>query len=221
MGKAQERVRKGRPRDESEPPKILAAAEKLFSLHGFDGTSLRKVAGLWGGTHVGVLHYFPSKRQLYGAVLERIGRSLESLVASALKTPGDERDKVLRLFEQAFDWHVANPQWTRIILRDLVDNPSRASSIRRWVFADALQQMSRLVAAGSERALLRQVDPLLVLMHLFGAAGYVVGGLPTIAALAEQPVYVVAEHYRREARRYAELLLVLPDRPARLLRKPR
>jgi TetR/AcrR family transcriptional regulator len=221
MAKALEKARKGRPRDENEPPKILAAAERLFSLHGFDGTSLRKVASQWGGTHVGVLHYFPSKRQLYGAVLERIGKSLESLVAAAVNTPGDERDKVLRLFEQAFDWHVANPQWTRIILRDLVDNPSRASSIRRWVFADAVQQMSQMVASGSERGLLREVDPLLVLMHLFGAAAYFIAGLPTIAALADHPAHLLAEHYRREARRYAELLLVLPDRPARLRRRAR
>lgn len=50
---------------------ILDAAAQVFSTHGYAGATLDAVAGQVGLTRQGVLHYYPSKPLLFGAVLER------------------------------------------------------------------------------------------------------------------------------------------------------
>lgn len=50
---------------------IIDAASRLFSQRGYRGTSIAAVAREVGMTDAGVLHYFGTKRELLGAVLER------------------------------------------------------------------------------------------------------------------------------------------------------
>lgn len=50
---------------------IVLAASKLFAVRGFRGATIAAVAAEVGLTDAGVLHHFPTKRALLGAVLER------------------------------------------------------------------------------------------------------------------------------------------------------
>jgi AcrR family transcriptional regulator len=50
---------------------VLDAAERVFATTGFHGGSIADIAHLAGLSTAGLLHYFPSKRTLYSAVLER------------------------------------------------------------------------------------------------------------------------------------------------------
>ncbi|WP_062464114.1 TetR/AcrR family transcriptional regulator [Demequina soli] len=55
---------------------ILDAAVEAFAERGFNGTSIRDVAGRAGLSHTGVLHHFPDKTALLEAVLDRsVGRA--------------------------------------------------------------------------------------------------------------------------------------------------
>lgn len=49
---------------------IIGAAVEVFSTSGFRSGSLREVADLVGLSQAGLLHHFPSKKALLGAVLE-------------------------------------------------------------------------------------------------------------------------------------------------------
>jgi TetR/AcrR family transcriptional regulator len=51
---------------------ILAAAEKAFSSHGFDGTTMIQVAAACGLPKANLHYYFGTKQRLYQAVLEGI-----------------------------------------------------------------------------------------------------------------------------------------------------
>ncbi|MFC8528721.1 TetR family transcriptional regulator [Nocardia sp. NPDC057227] len=59
-----------RPGNSGARAAILDAAGKRFSANGFDGTSIRAVAGDAGVDPALVHHYFGSKRQLFAAVVE-------------------------------------------------------------------------------------------------------------------------------------------------------
>lgn len=49
--------------------RLIAAATELFSLHGLEGTSLRRVAAGAGVTMPTIHHYFGNKRKLYEATM--------------------------------------------------------------------------------------------------------------------------------------------------------
>lgn len=59
---------------------ILDGASEMFAEHGYDGASLRHIAAHVGISHPGMLHHFPSKECLLGAVIDR----LEALAQAAL-----------------------------------------------------------------------------------------------------------------------------------------
>ena len=57
--------------------RVLQVAQALFAERGYRGTSLRDIARRIGVKAPSLLHHFPSKQQLYLAVLDRMFESLE------------------------------------------------------------------------------------------------------------------------------------------------
>ncbi len=64
------RIRSTTPEGRAQRERILRAAIRLFTAHGFRGASLDAVAAEVGISRQGVLHYFPSKTHLLLGVLE-------------------------------------------------------------------------------------------------------------------------------------------------------
>ncbi len=72
-----------RPRRRNRRREILEAALEEFSLHGFDGANMRRIARAAGlGSHQNLYWYFPSKLELYrhtlGAFATRTLRKIEA-----------------------------------------------------------------------------------------------------------------------------------------------
>ncbi|WP_423447178.1 TetR/AcrR family transcriptional regulator [Kocuria sp. KSNUG] len=64
----------GRPRGADTAARredILAVASELFSVDGYRGTSMSRVAKAAGISHTGLVHHFPTKDDLLGAVMDR------------------------------------------------------------------------------------------------------------------------------------------------------
>lgn len=59
------------PKGEKRREELLAAALQMFSLEGYAGTSIARIAEVVGISVAGVLHHFPNKSALLMAVLER------------------------------------------------------------------------------------------------------------------------------------------------------
>jgi AcrR family transcriptional regulator len=59
------------PKGEKRREELLDAALQLFSLEGYSGASIARIAERVGITVAGVLHHFPSKTALLTAVLQR------------------------------------------------------------------------------------------------------------------------------------------------------
>ena len=60
--------------------RILEAAEVVFAKHGLNGTRIREIAETAGVNNATIYSYFPSKTELYEAVLERGMRPLIDLM---------------------------------------------------------------------------------------------------------------------------------------------
>jgi AcrR family transcriptional regulator len=66
---ARPRKTRASPRGEARRREIIAAATRMFSERGFDGATYSELAEAVGISQAGLLHHFPSKRELLLAVL--------------------------------------------------------------------------------------------------------------------------------------------------------
>ena len=165
--------RAGRPAGQrATADDIVAAARPLFADLGFDGTGIRQIAAAAGLSSAALMHHFPTKERLYGAVLERIADELMRLPTFVSEPPADLAG-VRSIVAAFYDWSVANETDARLLMRELLDNRDRAVRAHKWYLAGVVRRffdlVRRAVAAGAVRP---------------GAVSYYVTGRATIERLA-------------------------------------
>ena len=90
-------------RAEQTRTRILDAGEECFAAAGFERTRLEDVAGKVGVRRGAIFHYFAGKRELYEAVLIRLGESLMRRLREAVA----EQETLPDRFEAAVE--IMNP----------------------------------------------------------------------------------------------------------------
>src|SRR5258705_5019153 len=83
--------------------KILDCAEQLFARRGFAGIGLAEVAEQVGLSKSSLFHHFPSKAQLYAAVMARILDRIETELMQSLAVGGSPVSRLGRWLEVALD----------------------------------------------------------------------------------------------------------------------
>lgn len=96
--------RRGRPKGESgSRDRIVAAAEHEFGEHGYDGATIRAIAGRAGVDSALVHHYFGTKADLFAEVIG-IPLRPDVDVLAILEGPRDEvGERVVRYVLEAFE----------------------------------------------------------------------------------------------------------------------
>src|SRR4051794_31302179 len=95
---------------------LIDAAEILFAQHGIHGASIADVALAVGISKANVMHHFPRKEQLYGAVLQRIATSLET-ISDGLPSPVTHTKSWLSTFCARYvAWAEERPAYSHILL---------------------------------------------------------------------------------------------------------
>src|SRR5215468_5320969 len=89
--------------------RVLQVALNLFAEHGYRGTSLRDIARRIGIKAPSLLHHFPSKQQLYLAVLDRIFDGMENAAHRVALGPGSRQDQMLRAVSDTVDFIAHSP----------------------------------------------------------------------------------------------------------------
>lgn len=121
-----------RPKGDIEP-RILHAAAERFATHGVDATSLRSIAKD-ARTSIGmVYYYFPTKDDLFFAVVEEVYAQLLADLARALEKSRPFEERVLRFYERL---GALSPEEGRIvrlvILEALTQSPRFTRLIERF-----------------------------------------------------------------------------------------
>ncbi len=105
--------------------RILAAAVRLVSSRGIEGTTVRDVAAGAGVSLATVLHYFGSKEGLHRACVQAMDDELAALRAELLSvgSPGMTRAELLsRMVRRAWAFACAHRVAHRVILRMVLDH---------------------------------------------------------------------------------------------------
>ncbi|MFD7657620.1 TetR/AcrR family transcriptional regulator [Actinosynnema sp. NPDC059797] len=107
---------------------VVDGAAALFARHGFEETSLRRVAEVVGFSKAGLLHHYPSKEALRGAVVQRCLVEVRMITAGvAHRPPGPDRDReaLAALAELA----LRRPGFAELILSGLATAPDGEEAV--------------------------------------------------------------------------------------------
>lgn len=197
------------PKGRAARDRILRVAERLLAARGFHGTSMRDVAEAAGAPLASALYHFARKEQLHAAVLSAIGEEVEARLAAALDAPGDFDARLDALLEALVTWSEESPGRVRLLLRELLDNPTRVARAARLPLAPVLRMLSAFVARGAAEGRLRlDGAPETSVLHLVGAISYVVASRPTVHRIVGPArARELDTAYRREAIAFARRAL--------------
>jgi AcrR family transcriptional regulator len=134
---------------------ILEVAEQVFAERGFESAKLQDI-GRAAGVSMGTIYaVFPSKDDLFRAILDLRGNAILAVARAAVDADDDPRAALGRLIEAYLDFFIAHPHFLRMHLRhgsSWVLGPSEGSQgqVQLWADIHALQSdlMRRGIAAG-------------------------------------------------------------------------
>ncbi|HLU68171.1 MAG TPA: TetR/AcrR family transcriptional regulator [Kofleriaceae bacterium] len=168
-----------RPRTDIEP-RLLRAARERFLADGVDGASLRAIARA-AGTSIGMLYYyFPTKDDLFLAVVEEVYSELLADLTGALSVEAPIEERLARLYARFARISQRELEIIRLVVREmLAPSPRLARLIHRFQHGH-LPLVQDALAAGLAEG---RLDPRFPLSLLLGLT-FAVGALPQVARRA-------------------------------------
>jgi AcrR family transcriptional regulator len=160
-----------RPKSDIEP-RILHAARGRFLADGVDAASLRHIARD-AGTSIGMIYYyFPTKDDLFLAVIEEVYEKFLADLEQALAPQGSTRERLRRVYRR-----IAHATDDEVEIVHLVAREGMVSSVRRERIIERIQRghlplALRTLGEGMVSGELRRdVHPLVLMMATFALAG--------------------------------------------------
>lgn len=142
------------PRLPDSRDKILEVAEGLFAYGGYAGVGMRQLASMVGLSKSSLFHHFPTKLDLYGAVLDRVLRRIEEGIDAAV-APGAAADPVAELeawIDAVVSTLAEDVPAGRLMMRALVDEePFPAIALSTDAHGRELMPFEERLAAILER----------------------------------------------------------------------
>ncbi len=157
--------------------KILDCAEALFARRGFAGIGLAEVADNVGLGKSSLFHHFPSKAELYAAVVARILARIEERLMRALAAGGSPLERLDRWIDVLVDLLAEHRTHARLLLRSLFEDDELTGELPGE--REANETIRRIAAAGAallkegiEAGAFRPVSVGHMLQTLIGATVY-------------------------------------------------
>jgi AcrR family transcriptional regulator len=153
---------------------ILDVATGLFAQQGYRGTTTRRIAERSGVTEALIFRHFPSKEELYWAVIWgkiQSGAPRERLQQS-LEAGGDELDILSRVAFQVLERRSKDQTLSRLLLFSALEKHELSERFFRNYVADYFEVLARFVRKGIAAGRFRVVDPLLAARGFLGMVIY-------------------------------------------------
>jgi len=158
--------------------KILEVAEARFAQRGFAGVGMREVALAAGLGKSSLFHHFPTKAELWVAVIERVIARIEIHVLPALGASGGALARIDRAVDALIDALAEHPTTARLLLRSLVEEdelaaapPPGAAEVEARIHG-LVARFTALLAAGVEAGELRPASAPDAVQTLIGTTVY-------------------------------------------------
>lgn len=201
----------GRPQGAPDTREVcLEAAERLFATQGFAATGLRQIGVASGVTIATLIYHFGSKEKLYGKVLGRIADSITPYLPEPDGFEAD-LDGLVAMVERFLDWSLDHGDYSALLLRELMENPSRAAKARRWYLLPLMEAYAAAIRAGQTAGRFGPCDPEIFAFYLTGAITHFQASKVTIQQmLAVESRDEVVDRFRATLRANVTAMLLPP-----------
>ena len=197
--------------------RVLRVAQALFAERGYRGTSLRDIAKKIGIKAPSLLHHFPSKQQLYLAVLDRMFQSLED-AANAIAWGRESRQERMRqAVGDTIDFIASHPDFVRIMWKEMADESGVGRQVIKRRLPPLFSTAVNFIFHGQRDGEFRtEVDPL----HFMWSLNSITIGYFTTAAMVRRLWNMnllesaMIERRKREVIDLVERTLFTPDSSA-------
>lgn len=160
----------GHPQSAGEAA-ILDAAVHLFSVHGYDGVSMRRIAEAAGVSKANIYHHFSSKEALYFAIMRRSAEELTQLLENLAEGAGSFDQRVQAFAAAHLEHLFENAERVRLVLREAFSgDEEKTRTVVEQMVGGIVNRMISIFEAGQRAGLLRsELDPGLCAHLLMGA----------------------------------------------------
>jgi AcrR family transcriptional regulator len=160
-----------RPRTDIAP-RILSAARQRFRQGGVDGSSLRAIARD-AGTSIGmVYYYYPTKDELFFAVVEATYQKMMADLERVLTPETPVNERLSRLFERLAAVTDEEVEILRLVaLEGLMSTPRFERLVERFMRGHIALGLKTILDGIGDGTLDRTRHPIVLLLATFGLAG--------------------------------------------------
>lgn len=150
--------------------KILAAAEKVFILKGYDGARTTAIAEAAGVTHAMLHYYFRTKDNLFDRIIESKIDMIRDIMLGSLDAPGMPLfDKITLAIGRHIDFIAANPGLPKFMINEIFSRPDRMPKVLDQLRSHApvmLETLQDQIDDCARRGLCRKVDAVMLILDI-------------------------------------------------------
>jgi TetR/AcrR family transcriptional regulator len=150
---------------------IIDAAINCFAQNGFRGVTTRELAQSAGVSEPVLYDHFPSKRDLYNAIIEKIATDSQESFANwpgNLPAGSDDREFFTALGASILDWHERNPSYVRLLMFSALEGHEFGEIFFERHSEQFCHALAGHIRERIEAGALRDVDPMLATQHFIG-----------------------------------------------------
>jgi AcrR family transcriptional regulator len=142
---------------------ILRAATKLFAKQGFNGTTTREIAERVGVKETILFRLFPSKRELYWAVIDEKTRALSGrqVLEGQLAAKMDERKMFAAIARDILERNTKDSTLTRLLLFSGLEEHGLSERFFQTYIAEYYEVLASYIRRRIREGAFRRVDPML------------------------------------------------------------
>jgi TetR/AcrR family transcriptional regulator len=196
--KASGRLRPNRrPTSVATREAILRAAEDEFAARGFGGARSDAIAERAGVNKALPFYHFGSKARLYEEVLKRTLGRFGEIVTHTIESP-QPAERLAFFVRDLSSYLAANPNWLKIITRELVDEGSRSRAIARRYLKPLVEAGHAEITRAVESGHMRAIDPLQAMISNAGEVIFYPLIAPFLEGLGMRKPLAAANRAKRE-----------------------
>ncbi|GAB3923495.1 TetR/AcrR family transcriptional regulator [Mucilaginibacter myungsuensis] len=156
---------------------ILDVAERVFSDHGFDGASTRKISGEAGVNMAMLNYYFGSKEGLFLAVINRkISGFRDILISITNESDTTQWEKIAKYIELYSEKIVSNNCFQKLLYQEMgMNRRTGLANEVRSILMQNVGELKKIMREGIEKGEFKEDSDLeMVIATLYGTKNYVV-----------------------------------------------
>jgi AcrR family transcriptional regulator len=163
-----------RIRGEDRRLQILATATELFAQQGYGGTTTRQIADTAGVNEALIFRHFPSKEELYWAVIEH--KCLEGqgrkIVRDRLAAKGAHQEIFAGIAEDFLRMREKDGTLGRLLLYSALENHRLSHRFFRTHIAELYEELAGYIREQIQAGTFRDTDPLVAARGFWGMVVY-------------------------------------------------